>query len=342
MKFTLKFSVLAFGLSFVLTGHSDFVLAVEGEGCELPNAGNLKGRVELSPGCTYFQTVTISESGTHLDCKGATLDGRGERGVGVMIDGRKKRIQNVTVENCRIQNFKNRGVNITSGIRIKDFSSDRDANYAKAPINIVINSNSTVVDSGKVGVYLEQATQRIKIVNNVIKGNGAEGRREGLAIDSSAHNTVMGNKFVSNAGGGIFIYKNCGESFSSGKSALRWQSSDFNVISSNIFEGERIGVWIASRQSKDLSKWDCGDPTVSQDGRFYEDRANRNVVEDNIFCSTATAVRVEGDDNTISRNRIGASARYEVFEPYKTVNKPDGRRTQGNKVEGNVSYECAQ
>jgi parallel beta-helix repeat protein len=337
--------------------------AADDGGCVLPLKGEVSGYLKLNSACTYFQNVRIVESNTHLDCNGATLEGEGKRGVGIQIDGKKKLIENVIVENCRIQNFKNRGVNVTSGIRIKDFSADKEVNYRLAPKKILIKgvtvlgsgrggvyfdsyvtdsvlSNSTIEGSGKVGIYLEQSTQRIQIINNTIRKNGVDGRREGLAIDSSAHNTVKGNRFISNAGGGVFIYKNCGENFSSGKSALRWQSSDFNVVQDNIFIDEPVGVWIASRQSKDLSKWGCGDPSVDGSGRFYADHANNNVVERNEFCNTTTAVRVEGDNNTIVQNRIDSVSRRQVFEPYQSINKPDGRNTQGNTIKDNSPYKC--
>lgn len=365
MKNNSRFYLGVSGLFFLLTIFPVIAVAAGDDSCVLPEQGGVSGSLKLNSACTYFQTIRISESNTHLNCNGATLEGEGVRGVGIQIDGKRTRLENVTVENCRIQNFKNRGVNITSGFRIKDFSADRDANYRVAPRNILIDgvtvsgsgrggvyfdsyvtdsvlSNSTIKDSGKVGVYLEQGTQRIQIINNTIQGNGLDGRREGVAVDSSAHNTVKGNRFIGNAGGGIFLYKNCGENFQSGKSVLRWQSSDFNVIKDNIFTNERVGVWIASRQSKDLSKWGCGDPSVDKDGRFYEDHASSNLIEGNEFCNTATAIRVEGDNNTIVRNRIDSSSLQQVFEPYRRANKPDGRRTQGNKVESNFVYKCVR
>ncbi|CAI8735370.1 right-handed parallel beta-helix repeat-containing protein [Pseudomonas sp. IT-P218] len=353
------------GVFFLLTVFPLVSPAADDGACVLPLEGEVSGNVKLNAACTYFQTVRIVESNTHLDCNGATLEGEGKRAVGIQIDGKKKLIENVTVENCRIQNFKNRGVNITSGLRIKDFSADTDANYKLAPKKILIDHvavlgsgrggvyfdsyvtdsvlrNSTVEGSGKVGVYLEQGTQRIQILNNTIRNNGVDGHREGLAIDSSAHNTVKGNHFISNAGGGVFIYKNCGENFSSGKSALRWQSSDFNIVQDNTFRDERVGVWIASRQSKDLSKWGCGDPSVDESGRFFADHANNNVVERNEFCNTVTAVRVEGDNNIIVQNRIDSASRRQVFEPYQNVNKPDGRKTQGNTVKDNTLSNCVR
>lgn len=354
---------LSLGLFSILAAFPVVVFsAVEGE-CVLPNQGKIVGDVRLSAACTYFQTARIVESNTTLDCNGATLDGGGRRAVGVLVSGGGGRIENVTVKNCRIQNFSKRGVNITSGIRINSFSVDRAENYRVSPKNIIIDHvevlgsgrggvyfdsyvtdsvlmNSMVKGSKKVGVYLEQGTQGIRILNNTIQGNGVEGRREGLAIDSSAKNTVEGNHFSGNAGGGVFIYKNCGENFKAGRSALRWQSSDFNIIKNNTFTDESIGVWIASRQSKDLSKWGCGDSAVDARGRYYKDYANNNVVEGNEFCRTVTAVRVEGDNNRIIKNRMGGAIQKQVVEPFRSVSKPDGQKTQGNEVGGNSVFAC--
>jgi parallel beta-helix repeat protein len=359
-----RFSSRVPGLFFLLTIFPFIASAVDDGVCVLPHQGVLRGNVKLNSACTYFQSVRIVESNTHLDCNGATLEGEGRLAVGIQIDGKKKLIENVTVKNCRIQNFKNRGINITSGFRLHDFSADKDANYGLAPKKILIDgvtvsgsgrggvyfdsyvtdsslSNSMIEGSGKVGVYLEQGSQRIRVINNTIRTSGMDRHREGLAIDSSAYNTIKGNHFINNAAGGVFIYKNCGENFFSGKSALRWQSSDFNIIEENIFMGEFVGVWIASRQSRDLSKWGCGDPSLDESGRFYADHANNNVVQRNEFCGTNTAIRVEGDNNTIVKNRIDSASRRRVFEPYQNLNKPDGRRTQGNIVKDNTLYKCA-
>jgi parallel beta-helix repeat protein len=352
-------------LFFLSIAYPLVTFAADDGGCVLPNKGVVSGNVKLNSACTYLQGVRITDSNTYLDCDGATLDGEGKRAVGIQIDGKKKLIENVTVKNCRILNFKNRGINVTSGIPISDFSTDIDENYKLAPNKIMIDgvavsgigrggvyfdsyatdsvlSNSTVENSGKVGVYLEQGTQRIKIINNTIRNNGLNGRREGLAVDSSAHNTIKGNHFIGNAGGGIFLYKNCGEHFSSGKSALRWQSSDFNAVQNNVFVDEPVGVWIASRQSRDLSKWGCGDPSVDGSGRFYADHANNNIVEGNDFCNTVTAVRVEGDNNTIAQNRIDDASRSQVIEPYQSEKKPDGQMTKGNLVRDNALYKCSR
>lgn len=338
-----------------------FAREVEGGSCTLP--GQIDGHVRLQAGCRYNASITLSKSDTTLDCAGATLDGQGVRTIGIQIDGRGKKIKNIKVQNCRVENFKNRGVNVTSGVAMKALSKDIQENYKIAPEGVVLEniqvvgagrggvyfdsyvSNSTLKDSlvqgaGKVGVYLEQGTRDISILNNTIKENGALTRREGLAIDSSAHNLVEGNVFEANAGGGVFIYKNCGEHFASGKSVLRWQSSDFNKIVNNEFRAQPVGVWIASRQSRDLSKWGCGDPALDKQGRYFEDSANNNFVESNRFCGVEVPVRVEGDNNYVGRNKIDVKSASHVVEPFKDSPKPDGKRSVGNRFASNASYVC--
>lgn len=323
------------------------------------------GNVKLQADCIYYQSFEISRSDTSLDCDGAILDGEHSRAIGVSVNGRGRPIENIKISNCRIVNFRNRGVSITSGVRINEFSSDISENYKIAPRNVVLDGvkvlrsgrggvyfesyvtdsvlkNSIVKDSGKVGVYLDQGSQRISILNNVIQGNGVNGRREGVAIDSSAYNVIEGNKFLGNAGGGIFLYKNCGENFKTGKSAIRWQSSDHNVIRNNLFSHEPVGVWIASRQSRDLSKWGCGDPALDDKGRFYRDYANFNVVEGNEFCGSRIGVKIEGDNNVVVKNRMGKSVRQHVVEPYKDMLKPDGYKNLGNKVKENEIFSCSR
>ncbi|HDS1736311.1 right-handed parallel beta-helix repeat-containing protein [Pseudomonas sp. BP8] len=342
-----------------LFGVSGVTLAGDGA-CRLP--ARIIGDVKLHTGCTYNGSIVISSSDTVLDCQGAILDGQNLRETAISISGRGKQIQNVTVKNCQITGFNGRVINVTSGVPKWRLLTDVHANYDVAPKHVIIDGvqvsggrggvyfdsyvngsilrNSIVRGADKVGVYLEQGTRDISILNNKILDNGALTRREGLAIDSSAHNVVRGNLFQGNAAGGIFIYKNCGENFNSGKSVLRWQSSDYNEIMDNEFRGQPVGVWVASRQSRNLSKWGCGDRALDQQGRYYEDFANHNVVQANRFCGVKVPVRVEGDHNVVSNNKSDVRVAEMVLEPFKFKAKPDGRMTVGNRFEANSSFVC--
>ncbi|MFG0397693.1 right-handed parallel beta-helix repeat-containing protein [Pseudomonas sp. zjy_11] len=328
--------------------------------CNLPSS--FSGNVRLESNCVYNASIVISDSDTVLDCLGGTLDGGGALKTGIQINGRGKKISNVVIRNCRLVNFVGRGIDVTSGIPKWSLSKDIEKNYSVSPENIVIDNvsvaggrggvyfdsyvadsvlkNSVVRGADKVGVYLEQGSKGISILGNKIIENGVSGRREGVAIDSSANNLIKGNVFYGNGAGGVFLYKNCGENFKSGKSVLRWQSSDHNRIINNIFRSQPVGVWVASRQSRDLSKWGCGDPAVDDQGRFYKDFANNNFIELNEFCDVRVPVRVEGDNNYVARNKFGKIVSSAIEEPFRDRAKPDGVVTIGNTFEANSSAAC--
>lgn len=292
--------------------------------CSSDNLMLVKGNVELKGGCVYEAQVVINQSNTHLDCKGAQFKGRSGWKIGLLIDSKGKELKNISIKNCRFYGFESSGIRVTWDVIDSRKGDDRDAIYAKTPRDISISNvtveksgrvgiyiddyvqdltvaDSVISDSGAVGIYLEHSTQRINIINNQIVNNGYGGRvnREGLAIDSSAHNKVIGNVFKSNNAGGIFLYKNCGENIDSGKQVVRWQHSDFNIIKNNYFENEKIGVWLASRQERDLRGMKCGDPVLNSRG-WYADFADNNVLDDNQFCQTEKNVIDKGRSNSVS------------------------------------------
>lgn len=337
----------------------------EGSRCVLPNNGKIEGAVVLDGSCSYAGKITIAKSNTVLDCAGAIIDGQHKETVGLMIRG--KSIENVRVRNCKFYNSKGMGVMISSGIKGADLSSDPDRNFELSPRNIELQGievknvgkngvhfnayvraskieGSLIEGSGKVGIYLGQSTQDISLIGNRIYANGKPEKggpgREGVAIDSSARNIIRGNEFKGNSAGAIFLYKNCGESRSGERSISRWQSSNDNQIEGNYFSQEKIGVWIASRQSRDLKRWGCSDPSVDSAGKYYKDYANNNVVKHNTFCSTAMPIKVEGDGNTIDDNAFDRITDTRVVEPYKNLTKPDGSRSVGNVVENNKRAIC--
>lgn len=328
--------------------------------CNLPSS--FSGSVRLESSCVYNASIVISTSNTVLDCSGATLDGGGSLKTAILINGRGKKIRNITVRNCRLVGFVGRVINITSGVPKWSLSDDIEKNYKVSPERIVIDNvsvtggrggvyfdsyvadsilkNSVIRGADKVGVYLEQGSKGIGILYNKIIKNGVSGRREGVAVDSSANNLVVGNIIDGNGAGGVFLYKNCGENFKSGKSVLRWQSSDNNRVVGNIFRSQPVGVWIASRQSRDLSRWGCGDPALDDKGRFYKDFANNNYVESNQFCGVRVPVRVEGDNNYVARNKFDRMVSGAIEEPFRDRAKPDGKVTMGNRFEANYFTAC--
>lgn len=104
-------------------------------------------------------------------------------------------------------------------------------------------------------------------------------RREQIAIDGSARNRILENHFRLNRGGGVFLYRNCGE-----HGVVRHQTPSDNVIAGNRFEG---AAWLAPRTvvvgSREGRRRYCADDSDSPFGSGADngDNASGNVVRDN-------------------------------------------------------------
>lgn len=321
---------------------------------------NLSGQVTLEPK-TYTNTqFVIKQSNTHLDCQNALIDGEGVvlTGLRIVSDGSAP-LNNVSVKNCRFRNFDTSGIRIyfqgNDTLKLKYSMEDR---YRLAPqqvkvSNVLIEDTAksglyvddyvqdvlidglTVRRAGGTGVYLEHHSRRTTIQNSTFEHNGFRDGglavREAIAIDSSMHNIIRNNTFRANAKGGVFLYKNCGERFSTGKAVLRTYEASFNLIENNTFVDMPTGVWLASRQSKKLDKWDCGDTPLEQTGTYFQDYARNNTVQGNRFCNVAKPVIVEDNDNKIVRNRY-ANAKQQFVE----ITDPPRAKVLGQKVTGTV------
>ncbi|UWH21566.1 right-handed parallel beta-helix repeat-containing protein [Pseudomonas sp. HD6515] len=339
-----------------------------GKLCELPNNGVLSGNVRLDGSCVYNQTITINKSNVEVDCNGATLDGQGEKKYGVLINSKGRPLSDVSVSNCNVRDFLAQGVLVTSGVPDARRSSDRDLNYSISPTRITLKnlvversggvgvflhsyvtdvtlSGSKILDTKGVGIYLEHSSRDNKLIGNIIRNNGAwngpkTGQREGLAIDSSARNLIEGNKFIGNSAGGIFLYKNCGERFSQGRSVIRWQSSNDNIIKNNKFYDEKVGIWVASRQSRNQKKSDCGDRPLDSEGKYFADYANHNAIQGNEFCRNKLPIKVEGDDNIITGNYSDIKTQKWVSQPETMKARLTGVQTSGNIIANNSFEAC--
>ncbi|CAH0173172.1 hypothetical protein SRABI106_00931 [Rahnella aquatilis] len=316
---------LAVLLPLFLSACAGAVPSMHSHECELPE---VRGNTTLSPHCVYKEAVIITSSNTTLDCRGAVLEGDNERPFGILINSKGKPLSDVTVRNCKVRHFTRSGIRITSDIAANKLSPNHEENYRRTPTRITLEnvevtgsgrvgiyfddyvthstlSHSIVRDSYMSGIYLEHSSRNNKIVGNQIINNGHErfgkGKREGLAVDSSAYNLIEANRFESNGAGGVFLYKNCGEHFSTGKSVIRWQHSDYNIIRNNTFVNEPVGIWLASRQSRDLSGFDCGDKPREGSLKFYPDYADNNVVVGNHFFGGKVMVRNDGQGNKLNK-----------------------------------------
>ncbi|WP_017348460.1 right-handed parallel beta-helix repeat-containing protein [Pantoea sp. A4] len=310
----------------------------------------------LNKSCTYNGTAVISQSGTVLDCNGAVIDGNGENNIGVAVIG--KGISNVLIKNCIIRNEKSTAIRVSSGVPQNIDENNHSLKYSYSPkkilientttensggVNIYIDNyvtdsaiiNSKIINSKGVGVYLDYSTSHILVKGNSFIGNGLnhQGRElPALAIDSSSNNKIIDNVFSQNAAGSMFLYKNCGEHYSSGKSAVRWQGSNKNLISGNDFNDEKVGVWIAARQSKDLSSWGCADKSMDQNGKYFEDFADYNYIISNKFKSVLKGVVIEGDNNKVINNDFIDSSGNDIVLPRTKKYEYLGLKQSGNDI----------
>ena len=255
------------------------------EVCKFPRIE--PGRILLETGCRYDGSLVIASSNVTLDCQGATIANTTRRGI-IIRPG----LQNVVIRDCRLHD--------TGGILIEgqtpaDDPEARDVARANSSSGVVLEHltisesfmtgvfvdhyvvgavirNSIVEDGHHVGIYLEHGSRQNTVSGNLIRNNGlftnygvrriGPTRREGLSVDGSAKNLIENNTFERNALGGIMHYKNCWEFHTTNsESRPRLQGSDDNVIRGNVFRDMDIGIWVASRQSRDLVMWDCGDPS---------------------------------------------------------------------------------
>jgi parallel beta-helix repeat protein len=123
--------------------------------------------------------------------------------------------------------------------------------------------------------------------------------REVMAVDGSATNTIIGNRFLQVDYGGIYLYRNCGEG-----GTVRHQTPQGNVIENNLFNMTDLrsgsyGVWLGSRQGRrSYCEDDAGYPFGSSIDNH--DFADHNTVRGNVFQPASDrSVRDDGSDSRI-------------------------------------------
>lgn len=131
--------------------------------------------------------------------------------------------------------------------------------------------------SSGTAVYLDAESARNTIESNTFD---IETGREVVAVDGSAHNRIVNNRFVLNGVGGIHLYRNCGEG-----GTVRHQTPSDNLISGNRFKHKgffaKQAVVLGSREGWRLY---CGEDAGYPFGSSLDngDHAERNRVEDNV------------------------------------------------------------
>lgn len=318
----------------------------------------------LDAGCTYTGGFRVIASNVTLDCRGASVQG-GRSGTGILITTPSDvDMRDVTIRNCRIEGFLN-GIRLTrDGFRdlaageeydnsLRDVIIRDSSVIGTRGVGIFVDGYVTrvtltgllVARTGSAGIYLETGSRENTVSANIIIDNGFIENgpggslyefggftfafwgtgREGLAIDGSSDNVVVGNYFHGNSAGGVYLYTNCGEYPDRERYFERRYPADRNVIASNIFSGGWHGVWVGSRMGENLLPMECSnEPFHEEPGIFYTlDRADDNVVIGNSFLATDYGVRVEDDGTRVIANRFaGPGAGHHaiiVGTPHRTT-----------------------
>lgn len=304
---------------------------------------NIKGHSALSQGCDLTAKsirFVLDSSHSSLDCQGATLttmaDDESTASAITIQPKTDAAIEDIAVANCHVTGYGH-------ALHIRQFSNPNQryqrgliapsANRALAPRDIrIINVSSLnsinsgifvgdhvqkvsfdsirVQNAGTVGLYLEFGSRDNVIKNSVFIGNGFrtfKPNREAIAVDSSSHNRLVNNTFIHNGAGSILLYRNCFEhadDASRSNHFKRTESSRDNVIMNNTFRDEPVGIWIASRQSRNLKGFECGAYLIKQTllASYHLDSAKDNTIANNRFEQVEQGIIVEDDGTHISGN----------------------------------------
>lgn len=302
------------------------------EDCRLPT---MDGIVNLNPQCTYKSSIFISKP-VKLNCNGAIIDGMGRLAAGIVIDSRGEQLSGVEVRNCVVQGFVKLGIGVgwslSDGKKQRLMEAENSNNfYSRTPVNTLISGSyikgvggvgiyvddhvkNTVIETTEVreakgaGIYLEHDSSGTLIRSvNVINNGWISGKpmEPGIAIDGSSDNIIENSVISGNALGGIYLYRNCHEhALKNPESVLRVNGANNNTIRSNMIDG-RVGVWVASRMSRNMRNMECGRESYYQDKDVdvVLDEARSNRIINNDFSGPARwGVIIEDDLNNVNGN----------------------------------------
>ena len=327
----------------------------------------ISGHTQLAKSCdlaTKGVQFLLNSSETSLDCNGALLGPTEATANKTAITIKPKNdaaIANIAVANCHVQGY-GHAVNIRQktnpNVRYSKGLSDPAANRALAPRDIrIVNVSSEgsnnsgifvgdhvqrvtfdklrVARAGTVGLYLEFGSQHNTIQNSVFVDNGFRSfkpNREAIAVDSSSFNTIQNNQFIHNGAGSVLLYRNCFEHAddpSQSNHFKRTESARNNIIKDNTFRDEPVGVWVASRQSRNLKGFACGAYPLAETllASYHIDSAKDNQILGNTFIQVDTGIIVEDDGTQIINNdftqagNIAIKIGSEIREKYADTSK---------------------
>lgn len=276
-------------------------------------------RLVLAPGQTIRRPLLIEgveASGAGLDCKGGAVGRPGvattTRQPSIAVWSRRVSAQrwsrptDIRIENCTIHGaVRVWGMGADASyddLRASSRTADHTATTQDAAPSHIELDRVTIVGTGSIPLYVGPGVTRLSLTDSTLTGRSdatavyldaesADNRiennaiavttkREAVAVDGSARNRIIGNRFTLGGRGGIFLYRNCGE-----RGVIRHQAPSDNQITDNVFSGAaRLRpqlVVVGSREGRrSYCSADRGYPwgSSADDG----DRATGNVVARNI------------------------------------------------------------
>ncbi|MEN6670012.1 right-handed parallel beta-helix repeat-containing protein [Psychrobacter sp. B38] len=337
----------------------------------------VKGHSVISQGCDLTKKsirFELDTSDSSLDCQGARLSTAEDdlsKASAITIQPKTDgAIHNIAVANCHIDGYghalhirqysnpnqryargliapaTNRAL-APSDIRISNVTSRNSINsgmFVGDHVHGVTFDKIRIQNAGTVGLYLEFGSRDNVIKNSVFVGNGFrkfKPNREAIAVDSSSNNLIEHNRFIHNGAGGVLLYRNCFEHAddeSRSNHFKRTESSRDNMIRHNIFQEEPVGVWVASRQSRNLKGFECGAYLIKQTpfASYHMDSAKDNQIIDNRFEHVEQGIIIEDDDTLISGNQFAATVSAPISIGSEIREESQAGAVKGTVVRDNV------
>ena len=274
-----------------------------------------------------YEVYKVTKSGSVIDCQGKEFNGGKITEIRVSSP-----IRNVTIKNCKLKgSIRVLGLGMNGedeNVKNSSYKAGHtERAQAAAPSNVLL-SNLTIEGVQRIPLYLAPGVTKVTIENSKFIGNtvstviyldaesayntirnntfNMEGNftlkqfrvREVIAVDGSAHNQITGNTFEKAVGGGVYLYRNCGEG-----GTVRHQSPQYNVIENNNFNLSGLnwgnyGIWLGSRNgNRNYCSADDGHKFGSSidNGDF----ADFNMVKGNKFSGSDATIQNDGKNNLI-------------------------------------------
>ena len=268
-------------------------------------------------GQAFHTTVYLTTNGKTLDCNGQTIEHAeaerqsGRPGVRAPY---ARSVHDIAIRNCNIRNTGSYGIDLRRFFRGAELDkplvgheaiSIENVNIAHTQrIGIYMGQNSreiavdhVTIDDSHMGIYLGNTTTESRISYTTITNSHT---REGIAVDSSQHNLIEHVVLHGNKGGGIKVYKNCGEVDGQACPIKRELSASYNTFRYNELYGEDIDV--ASRQFKLYGPDHCvGIDIVG----FWRDHAEHNVLYGNYLENGK--IDIQDSNNVVYGNVLESS-----------------------------------